>query len=55
MINQNWHQVQYMHNKKLSDDMMRSFQSQYNYWQITSLFYSALHLINAYFVSVHHM
>ena len=49
MINQNWHQVQYMHNKKLSDDMMHSFQSQYNDWQITSLFYSALHLINSYF------
>ena len=38
-----------MHNKKLYDNMMHSFQSQYNDWSITSLFYSALHLINAYF------
>lgn len=37
-----------MHNKKFSDDIIHSFQSQYNDWSVTSLFYSALHLINAY-------
>lgn len=49
MTDRNWHRMQYVHNKKFSDDIVHSFQSQYNDWSITSLFYSALHLINAYF------
>lgn len=41
---------QHTHNKKFSDDILKSFKSEYNDWAITSLFYSVLHLINAYCV-----
>lgn len=47
MTNHNWHYAQSLHNEKLSLDVLRTTQSEYNDWSITSMFYSALHLINA--------
>ena len=39
--------MQYLHNKKLSHEVLHSTRPEYNDWSVTSAFYSALHLINA--------
>lgn len=52
--NQLCHRKQYAHNKKFCEDVLKSFKSEYNDWVITSLFYSVLHLINAYCVKHHY-
>ena len=49
MSTHDWHASQYEHNKKFSNDIARLFKSEYCDWVITSLFYSALHLINEFF------
>lgn len=49
MSSQDWHISQYTHNKNFSDDILLKFQSTYYDWTITSLFYSVLHRVDAYF------
>ena len=48
MTRTNWYYEQYTHNKKLADQVLHSTWPEYDDWSITSMFYSALHLINAY-------
>lgn len=48
MSTSNWYPSQCSHNVQFSDDILHSFQSTYNDWAITSLFYSAVHLVNSY-------
>ncbi len=43
----NWHAVQSIHNKDASD-FLNTKTPAYVDWEITSLFYSALHLVDAY-------
>ena len=47
MSTQNWHLSQHSHNKQFADNVLYAFHSTYNDWIITSLFYSAVHLVNA--------
>ena len=43
----NWHITQSIHNKEVSDFLNKETPA-YIDWEITSLFYSALHLVNGY-------
>ena len=49
MSNPSWYDMQHVHNQTFSCDILHAFQSKYKDWEVTSLFYSALHLINGYF------
>ena len=50
-MTKHWHYAQYMHNKELAVKILRPVCPEYNDWSITSMFYSALHLINEYCVN----
>ena len=47
---QEWHASQSRHNKNCSCDIAAKLQNTYPDWEITTLFYAALHIINEYFV-----
>ena len=49
MIPLDFHSKQFAHNRKFASDVLRTFKSEYNDWTVTSLFYSAVHLIDRYF------
>lgn len=49
MSTNSWYVLQSEHNKKISVDINVSSQNKYIDWEITTLFYSALHIINEYF------
>lgn len=49
MIHVGWHASQSRHNRSCSHDLSAKSQNRYLDWEITILFYSALHIVNEYF------
>ncbi|MCE9616814.1 MAG: hypothetical protein K8Q88_00410 [Nitrosarchaeum sp.] len=50
MVSNSWYVLQSTHNKETSDDLNQLVQNKHLDWEITTLFYSALHIINEYFL-----
>ena len=49
MLSQKQHRIQAHHNQKFSNDISSMFPNQYGDWEIISMFYAALHLVDEYF------
>ena len=49
MDTQRWHKTQAAHNQKFSNDISAILPNQYRDWEIISMFYAALHLVDKYF------
>ena len=49
MTSSSWYVLQSEHNQEISNNINQISPTKYTDWEITTLFYSALHIINEYF------